>query len=102
MRRSTWTSGFFHDVPAEITAEAMSRGEPRQSDKPFGEPWPLDTWPDVPTTAIIGRTTGSSPKSLQRRYLGDRLGIEPTVIDGGHLVALCQPGRSGRGASPRG
>ena len=83
--------GFFHDVPPEVTAEAMSRGEIQQADKPFGEPWPLDAWPDVPTTAITGRDDRMFPEELQRRYLGDRLGIEPTVIHGGHLVALANP-----------
>ena len=83
--------GFFHDVPPEVTSEAMSRGEPRQADRPFGEPWPLDAWPDVPTTAVTGRDDRLFPEALQRRYLRDRLGIEPTVIDGGHLVALANP-----------
>jgi pimeloyl-ACP methyl ester carboxylesterase len=83
--------GFFHDVPPEVTAEAMSRDETRQADRPFGEPWPLDAWPDVPTTAITGRDDRLFPEGLQRRYLQDRLGIEPTVIEGGHLVALADP-----------
>ena len=82
---------FFHDVPAEVAAEAMSRGEPGQSDRPFGEPWPLDNWPEVPTSAIVGRHDRLFPETLQRGYLKDRLGIEPTVIDGGHLVALANP-----------
>jgi hypothetical protein len=34
-------TAFFHDVPKEIVDEAFARGEPRQSDTPFGEPWPL-------------------------------------------------------------
>jgi pimeloyl-ACP methyl ester carboxylesterase len=84
--------GFFHDVPADVIDEAMSRGEPRQSDRPFGEPWPLPAWPDLPTTAVVGRHDRLFPESLQRAYLKDRLGIEPTVIDGGHLVALANPG----------
>jgi pimeloyl-ACP methyl ester carboxylesterase len=79
---------FFHDVPAEVTEAAYARAEPQQSDKPLGEPWPLDAWPDVPTSAIAGRHDRLFPEELQRRYLRDRLGIEPTVVDGGHLVAL--------------
>jgi pimeloyl-ACP methyl ester carboxylesterase len=82
---------FFHDVPAEVTEAAYARAEPQQSDKPLGEPWPLDTWPDVPTSAIAGRHDRLFPEALQRRYLEERLGIEPTVIDGGHLVALANP-----------
>ena len=82
---------FFHDVPAEVTEEAYAHGEPEQADMPLGEPWPLAAWPDVPTSAIAGRHDRIFPVDLQRRYLSDRLGIEPTVIDGGHLVALANP-----------
>jgi hypothetical protein len=82
---------FFHDVPPEVTAAVFARGEPGQADRPLGEPWPLDAWPDVPTGAVTGRQDRLFPEPLQRRYLADRLGIEPTVIDGGHLVALSNP-----------
>jgi len=43
---------FFHDVPAAVREKALRQGEPRQSDTPFGRPWPLDRWPDVPTRVI--------------------------------------------------
>jgi pimeloyl-ACP methyl ester carboxylesterase len=82
---------FFHDVPADVTEAIYARGEPQQSDKPLDEPWPLGSWPDVPTGAVAGRHDRLFPAELQRRYLADRLGIEPTVIDGGHLVALANP-----------
>jgi hypothetical protein len=88
-----WDEGelFFHDVPPEVTEAVHARGEPQQADKPCGEPWPLDGWPDVPTRAVTGRHDRLFPEPLQRAYLRDRLGIEPTVIDGGHLVALSNP-----------
>ena len=82
---------FFHDVPEDVKAAVFARGEPQQADKPCGEPWPLDAWPDVPTSAITGRHDRLFPEALQRSYLHDRLGIEPTVIDGGHLVVLSYP-----------
>jgi len=82
---------FWHDVPDDVKAAVLARGEPQQADKPCGEPWPLAAWPDVPTVAITGRHDRLFPESLQRAYLKDRLGIEPTVIDGGHLVALSNP-----------
>ncbi|MBU2669510.1 alpha/beta hydrolase [Actinoplanes bogorensis] len=82
--------GFFHDVPAEVTAAAMA-AEPDQADKPFGDPWPLDAWPDVPTRAVVSRGDRLFPPDFQRRVLADRLKIEPTVITGGHLVALSYP-----------
>jgi thioesterase domain-containing protein len=88
-----WDDGelFFHDVPREVTDTVYARGEPQQADKPCGEPWPLTAWPDVPTSAVTGRHDRLFPEPLQRAYLHDRLGIEPTVIDGGHLVALSNP-----------
>jgi hypothetical protein len=84
-------AGFFHDVPPEVTEAVFARPEPRQADRPFGEPWPLDAWPDVPTKAVTGRHDRLFPELLQRAYLRDRLGIEPSLIDGGHLVALSNP-----------
>lgn len=82
---------FFHDVPPAVTDAVYARGEPEQSDRPCGEVWPLAAWPDVPTSAVTGRDDRLFPEWLQRRYLGDRLGIEPTVIEGGHLCALSNP-----------
>ena len=48
---------FFHDVPDDVTAEAMDRGGPEQSDTPFTQPWPPTAgrtcrpgyWPAVTT-----------------------------------------------------
>ena len=82
--------GFFHDVPADVTATAMT-AEPDQADTPFGDPWPLDAWPGGPTRAIVGRDDRLFPPDFQRRVLADRLGLTPTVVPGGHLVALSYP-----------
>jgi hypothetical protein len=38
---------FFHDVPEAVREEAFRQGEPRQSDTPFGQPWPLDHPPQA-------------------------------------------------------
>ncbi len=82
---------FFHDVPPEVTAEALSRGEPRQADRPFGDPWPLDEWPDVPTHVIAGRADRLFPIAFMHRLSLERLGIHAGVIDSGHLPALSRP-----------
>ena len=82
---------FFHDVPDAVTAEAMAQGAPEQSDTPFGDPWPLDRWPDVPTRVVTGRDDRLFPAEFQVRLAQERLGITPDVIPGGHLVALSQP-----------
>jgi pimeloyl-ACP methyl ester carboxylesterase len=81
---------FFHDVPAEVTEEGMAGGRP-QSDTPFALPWPLATWPDVPTRVLIGRDDRFLPPEFQHRVVRERLGRTPDEMPGGHLVALSRP-----------
>jgi pimeloyl-ACP methyl ester carboxylesterase len=82
---------FFHDVPSAVREEAFRQGEPRQSDTPFGQPWPLQRWPDVPTRVIQGSDDRLFPLEFQRRLVRERLGLDLEVIPGGHLVALSRP-----------
>ena len=82
---------FMHDVPSDVVAVAVERGEPRQSDTPFAEQWPLARWPDVPTRVIAGRHDRLFPLEFMRRLALDRLGVEPGVVDAGHLPALGRP-----------
>jgi pimeloyl-ACP methyl ester carboxylesterase len=81
---------YFHDVPAEVTAEAMQQPL-AQSMRPFEDPWPLAAWPDVPTRVVTGRDDRLFPAEFQRRIAEERLGLEPDLIPGGHLVALSRP-----------
>ncbi len=100
---------FFHDVPAEVVEEAMRRGEPRQAERPFGDPWPLERWPEVPTRGLAGADDRLFPAELQQRVARERLGLALTVVPGGHLLALAQPeavadflqGSGGPAAQPR-
>jgi len=82
---------FFHDVPPDVTAEAMAMGEPEQSGTPFTRPWPLEGWPAVPTRFLQGRDDRFFPVEFQRRVVRERLGIPLDVMRGGHLVALSRP-----------
>jgi pimeloyl-ACP methyl ester carboxylesterase len=85
-------TAFFHDVPKEIVDEAFDRGEPRQSSTPMDEPWPLDGWPDVPTSVIAGRNDRLFPLEFMRGLARDRLGVDDVdEIDSGHLAALARP-----------
>jgi pimeloyl-ACP methyl ester carboxylesterase len=84
-------TAFFHDVPQEVVDEAFTRGEPRQSDTPFNEAWPLDGWPDVPTRVIVGRNDRLFPLEFMRGLARERLGVEVDAIDSGHLAALSRP-----------
>ena len=81
-----------HDLPQELIDEAFARGEPKQADKPFEEPFPLDAWPDVPTRVIAGRSDRLFPLEFMRGLARERLGVdEVDVIDTGHLPALSRP-----------
>ncbi len=81
---------FYHDVPPELAAEAMSKGR-GQSEARMGEPWPLDAWPNVPTRVLLCRDDRLFPPRFIRRVAGERLGITPDEIDGGHCPALSRP-----------
>lgn len=83
---------YYHDLPAELEAEAQDRTWQDQSMTPLGEPWPLSGWPDVPTRALVGRHDRLFPLEFQRRIARERLGVEVDEIDGGHMVALSNPG----------
>jgi pimeloyl-ACP methyl ester carboxylesterase len=82
---------FFHDVPAEVTAEAMAQGGPDQSGTPFERPWPLKRWPDIPVEFLQGRDDRFFPLAFQRRVVRERLGRDLDEMPGGHLVALNRP-----------
>lgn len=82
---------FFHDVPADVTAEAMASPPSGPAEKLFTEPWPLAAWPNVPTTFLQGVDDRFFPLEFQRRIARERLGIAIEEIPGGHLAALSRP-----------
>lgn len=81
---------FFHDLPAELAAQARARLRD-QSDTPFASAWPLDAWPDTPTRVLISRGDQVLPVALQRTVAWQRLQLVPDEMDGGHFVALSRP-----------
>jgi pimeloyl-ACP methyl ester carboxylesterase len=83
---------FFHDLPPELT-DVMRSDPDAAAEGPavFGQPWPLDAWPDVATTVLSGRDDRLFPVALQQRVARDRLGLEVEMLPGGHLIALSQP-----------
>ena len=82
---------YYHDLPAEVSAEAQARTWQDQSMTPLDEPWPLASWPDVPTRVLAGRHDRMFPLEFQRRVARERLGLDVADIDGGHMVALSNP-----------
>jgi len=83
---------YYHDLPRELRAEAQARTWQDQSSTPLDEPWPLPAWPDVPTRVLAGRNDRMFPLEFQRRIARERLGLEADEIDGGHMVAMSNPG----------
>jgi hypothetical protein len=78
---------FLHDVPPDLAAEALRRG--RDQSATLGErPWPLASWPKVPTRFLVGRDGRFFPADFLHRVVRDRLGITADEIDGSHCVAL--------------
>jgi pimeloyl-ACP methyl ester carboxylesterase len=84
------TDTYFHDVPPALAAQALDRAR-TQSGTPMGEPWPLETWPEVPTRFLLCREDRFLPAALMRRVVHERLGIVPDEIDAGHLPMLARP-----------
>jgi pimeloyl-ACP methyl ester carboxylesterase len=82
---------FFHDVPEDVKRVVVSSPEPRQSDTPFAQPWPLDNWPSVPTRFLQGADDRLFPLEFQRRVVRERLGLDVDVMPGGHLLAFSRP-----------
>jgi pimeloyl-ACP methyl ester carboxylesterase len=82
---------YYHDLPSQLRAEAQVRSWQDQSMTPLDEPWPLASWPEVPTRVLAGRHDRMFPLDFQRRIARERLGIEVDVIDGGHMVAMSNP-----------
>jgi hypothetical protein len=86
---------FFHDVPDDVRAAAFAAPEPAQSDTPFERPWPLSSWPDIPTHVIQRSWKGKGdrlfPLEFQRALVRERLGLDLDVLPGGHLIALSRP-----------
>jgi pimeloyl-ACP methyl ester carboxylesterase len=81
---------FYHDVPRELANEALKRSR-EQAEAVAAEPWPLASWPDVPTRFLLCRDDRLFPASWLRQVVKDRLGIEPDEIEGGHCPALARP-----------
>ncbi|MEF2976312.1 alpha/beta fold hydrolase [Subtercola sp. YIM 133946] len=83
--------GFFHDVPPEVTAEALGRAEPPQSEHIFDSAAPASAWPVENVRVVAGRYDRLFPLPFMQRISRERLGIEPVIVDSGHLSALAAP-----------
>ncbi|HXV93262.1 MAG TPA: alpha/beta hydrolase [Pseudonocardia sp.] len=84
---------FLHDLPPEVAAQMEGHDRPEAAIA-FGQPWPLERWPDVPTHVLVGADDRLFPREFQCRVARERLGPEAvslSVVPGGHLAALSRP-----------
>jgi pimeloyl-ACP methyl ester carboxylesterase len=82
---------FYHDVPRRLAEEAMSKERAHPSPAASAQPWPLEAWPDVPTSFVLCTQDHFFPADFLRRVVTDRLGMVPTEIAASHCVALSRP-----------
>jgi pimeloyl-ACP methyl ester carboxylesterase len=79
---------FFHDLPHAVRRQMERDPQPREpAGTIWAQPCDIERWPDVPTRVIAGRDDRLFPLEFQRRVARERLGIEPEVLPGGHLLA---------------
>lgn len=81
---------FYHDVPRALAEEALRR-ERAQSATPGRGPWPLESWPPVPTRFVLCSEDRFFPPEFMRRVVSDRLAMTADEIRAGHCVALSRP-----------
>ncbi|MEV6201127.1 alpha/beta fold hydrolase [Streptomyces sp. NPDC051771] len=82
---------YYHDVPRALAEEALGRERPHPSAAASAQPWPLDAWPDVPTTFVLCTEDRLFPPDFLRRVVRERLGLAPREIAASHCVALSRP-----------
>jgi pimeloyl-ACP methyl ester carboxylesterase len=81
---------FLHDVDPAVAAEG-EQYQRNEDDIGFQDPCDINAWPDVPTRVVAGADDRFFPLALQQRVARERLGLDPTVVPGGHLAALSYP-----------
>lgn len=80
-----------HDSPLELVEEYLREHQRDQAGTPFGEPWPLDAWPDTPTRVLIAEDDHFFPVAFMRELSLVRLGIEADTLPGDHAPMIGHP-----------
>jgi hypothetical protein len=93
--RSYWPSGtaergLYPECDPETAAWAATRLR-RQSHQPSLETAPLETWPEVEKTYILGKCDHAVDPAWSRRAARERLGVDPVELDAGHSPFLTCP-----------
>lgn len=80
-----------HDTPPDLAATFVAEHQKTQSGAPFGAPWPLAAWPDVPTRVLLSAGDRFFPVEFMRAVVRDRLGVTPDEMPGDHCPMLGHP-----------
>lgn len=84
-----------HDCPEPAARERFDRSRP-QSMRPYGDPFPLDAMPAIPTRYVMC----AEERLLDNDFLGaavrERLGIEPIELPGSHSPMASRPAELAR------
>ena len=81
---------FLHDVAPEVIW-AGEQYQRTQSETVFTSICAFEQWPALPIHVVAGAEDRFFPLEFQQRIARERLGVEPDVLPGGHLIALSQP-----------
>jgi pimeloyl-ACP methyl ester carboxylesterase len=82
---------FLHDVPPDVREEVLAGGERTPTPASFATRWNAQRWPAVPVRVLAGRHDRFFPLDFVQRLSRERLGVEPDILDSGHLPALGHP-----------
>jgi pimeloyl-ACP methyl ester carboxylesterase len=83
---------FYHDLPADLLAQVQARDDRGQTMRPFDTPHTWTAWRGVPAASIVGAHDRLFPLEFEQRLARERLGVEPRVLDAGHVMNLSRPG----------
>jgi pimeloyl-ACP methyl ester carboxylesterase len=81
---------FLHDVPPDVAADGEMHQRP-EANAVFESVCNFDEWPKIPIRILGGEADRFFPIDFQRRVARERLGLDPDVVPGGHLLALANP-----------
>jgi pimeloyl-ACP methyl ester carboxylesterase len=81
---------FYPDCSEDDARAAISRLVPN-APTAFGEPCPVERWPDVPSTYILMTEDRAVNPEWSRRVSRARLGGDPVELPGSHSPFYCRP-----------
>jgi pimeloyl-ACP methyl ester carboxylesterase len=81
---------FLHDVPPDVAMEGAMH-QRSEANAVFESVCNFTQWPTIPIRIPSGADDRFFPLDFQRLVAHERLGAEPDVVPGGHLLALANP-----------